>query len=230
MADLGQLIGALLAGVAHARRIADEETAAIAEYYKDDPLLSSMSVPRVRIPELSLELPVLIMNYSEAQAPKLREVVSIISAIEEVLQNKLGSIKAQQRRQIVDKFKSNLEGELNRLRQIEERGPEFLRQNVALAVNHAFIEATKTSGAAPLLPQSQLTAISRDLQQVAREVVYEQMGVPPRIEASIITADVKNASSPNNVTRLRLMVREEGLDWDTVEQSDGSIRSSLSPE
>ena len=45
MADIGQLVGTLLASLAHARRITDQETVAIAEYYKDNPLLEGMSVP-----------------------------------------------------------------------------------------------------------------------------------------------------------------------------------------
>ena len=43
MAELGELLGTILASVAHARRMADEETAALAEYYKDHPLLEGMA-------------------------------------------------------------------------------------------------------------------------------------------------------------------------------------------
>ncbi|MDY6857249.1 MAG: hypothetical protein SWO11_21615 [Thermodesulfobacteriota bacterium] len=65
MADLGQLIGTILSSVAHARRIADEESTAIAEYYRDNPLLEGMSVPRIRVSELTLELPMLVLSHDE---------------------------------------------------------------------------------------------------------------------------------------------------------------------
>ena len=63
MPDIGEIMGTLLASVSHARRISDEETAAIAEYYKDNPLLEGMSIPRIRIPELTIELPVIIESH-----------------------------------------------------------------------------------------------------------------------------------------------------------------------
>jgi len=230
MADLGQLMGTLLASVAHARRISDEETTAIAEYYKSDPLLSSMSVPRIRIPELSLELPVLITGYSEGESPRMRDKVAVIGAIESVLEQRLETVKTQQRVKLLEAFRVNLQTELQRLSELSQKGSTFLREQIALAVDRSFIEAAKTVRIQPVLSSPQLTAISRDLQQVARDVAYEALGIPPRIEASIITAEVKDQSAAGNVTRLRLVVREEGLEWDTVEQSDGTTRSSLSPE
>ena len=39
MAELSEVLGALMVSLVHARRMADEETAAVAEYYKDNPLL-----------------------------------------------------------------------------------------------------------------------------------------------------------------------------------------------
>lgn len=50
MSELSEVLGALMISLVHARRLADEETAAVAEYYKDHPLLEGMSLPRVRVP------------------------------------------------------------------------------------------------------------------------------------------------------------------------------------
>ena len=73
MADLGVLLGALISGVVHARRIADEESAAIAEHYKDNPLLSGMSIPRVRVPEVSIDIPMLIESQDEGEADQIAD-------------------------------------------------------------------------------------------------------------------------------------------------------------
>jgi len=53
----------------HARRMADEETAAVAEYYKDNPLLEGMSLPRVRVPQLTIDMPITIDGHVGAILP-----------------------------------------------------------------------------------------------------------------------------------------------------------------
>lgn len=60
MSELSEVLGALMISLVHARRLADEETAAVAEYYKDHPLLEGMSLPRVRVPELTIDMPLTI--------------------------------------------------------------------------------------------------------------------------------------------------------------------------
>src|SRR5689334_6951863 len=57
---LGDVVGAMLADVARARVRADVEALRIAEAYSRDPLLRHLSVPRFRLPDLVVDLPVLV--------------------------------------------------------------------------------------------------------------------------------------------------------------------------
>ena len=57
---LGDVIGAMLADVAKARVRADVEALRIAEAYSRDPLLKHLSVPRFRLPDMVVDLPVLV--------------------------------------------------------------------------------------------------------------------------------------------------------------------------
>ncbi len=56
MAELGALLGGILAELARARMIADQLTRELAEEYEQDPLLASMSVPRITMDEVNLTL------------------------------------------------------------------------------------------------------------------------------------------------------------------------------
>ena len=67
MPYLDEIVGSFLAGMAQARKIADEATVSIAEYYKSQPLLEGMTVPRVRVPELILDLPLIVESYEEGE-------------------------------------------------------------------------------------------------------------------------------------------------------------------
>jgi hypothetical protein len=59
---LGDVIGTMLSDIARARARADMEAIKIADAYSRDPLLKHMSVPRFRMPEIVVDLPVLISD------------------------------------------------------------------------------------------------------------------------------------------------------------------------
>lgn len=56
MARLSSLVGGILAELARARAIADELTKELVEDYEKDPVLASMSVPRITMKEIGLTL------------------------------------------------------------------------------------------------------------------------------------------------------------------------------
>jgi len=60
MPRLGEVLAALLYDAAQARVRADLETVKIAEVYSQDPLLKNMPVPRFRLPDIIVDVPLLI--------------------------------------------------------------------------------------------------------------------------------------------------------------------------
>ncbi len=65
MPKLSHVLAALMAEVTTARHMADEYTVSIAKRYRDDPLLRAMPVPRSRLSELVVDLPLLVENVSQ---------------------------------------------------------------------------------------------------------------------------------------------------------------------
>jgi len=248
MADLAELVGTLLAGLTHARRIADEESAAIAEYYKTNPLLESMSVPRVRVPELTLEIPVLIESHDEGEDDEPASISQImeelVSALNSAAQHEDVSTRTQKYGAFRADFTKNLERSLNRLKlppgvQVKRFPPEA----IARCADRAFVAAereerkrlhrsTPPSGddEEPTFSSRQAEEIRLDLQQAANSAALRKVGTRPRLTAEIMTAEVKERSDPGSVTHLKITMREEGLEWTTTEASDGSIARTLTPE
>jgi hypothetical protein len=87
MARLGDVLGALLADAAYARVRADLETVKIAEVYSRDPLLKHLPVPRFRLPDVTVDVPLLVLQvdgsaeladglpFEEPSSAELRNVV-----------------------------------------------------------------------------------------------------------------------------------------------------------
>lgn len=230
MADFGYLIGTLLASLAHARRITDEESVAIAEYYRDNPLLDGMSVPRVRVPELTIDLPVLINDYEEGQPPQLEDVNKILEKVTDEFQTLFRKYEIPLNNRIVSTFQTNIKNEYKLLNQQRVSGFRFQREHVAQIVDHSLVETMDKSGLQDKMTPNQAKLIAAKLRKTARAVALTDDGIPPKIEASIITAEVKEHAGSGNVVRLRLTMKEEGLEWDVVNQPDGTTSSKLSPE
>ena len=68
MPYLGDYLGQLLSEIAIARMQADLETVRLAELYAAHPLLRTLPVPHLRLPEVALEIPVLIEASEEPRA------------------------------------------------------------------------------------------------------------------------------------------------------------------
>lgn len=225
MADLGTLLGSLMSGVIGARRMADEQTAALAEYYKGIPLLEDLSVPRVRIAEITIDMPVLIENQVEGQNGEMEDPIKIADAALEQLKttsskNKI-KIDPDFHEEFLDEVKNRLESE-------KQTGAPIMKETVARNVQDAFA-ATLIKTKTTLSSEDQMT-ISRDLRTKASTVGIAKELVPSSIVANIKTADVKERATSTSVVRLKITLKEEGLEWATKASETGGVTSTLQPE
>jgi hypothetical protein len=230
MADIGQLVGTLLGSLAQARRIADEETVAIAEYYRESPLLEGMSVPRVRVPEMTLELPVLIQSHDEGKDAELQDDKVIVGEVTAELGLALKEQDVQLTEAQKKRFSARIQCELTAIRRAQDSGQRLQREHIVRIVDASFAEIAKAAELDKKLSRAQVRIVASRLQKTARDVAFKQEPVPPRIEASIITAEVKEHADAGNVARLRVVLKEEGLEWDVIDHADGTTSRRLSPE
>lgn len=230
MPDIGELMGALLSSLAHARRIADEESAAIAEYYRSNPLLEGMSIPRVRVPEMTLDLPVLITEYEGGAGPTMRDEDQIVEAVKKEMRGQLEMMDLKASREFQIGLGRQIKTELAKIRVEPGSGSKLLREHVVRAVDRAFSDTVLKYGLPEKMKAVQLRELSRRIGRAAEESAVKDEGLPPRIAATILTADVKEQAGADNVVRLKLTIREEGMEWDVIDQPDGTTTRRLSPE
>ncbi|MGB9940639.1 hypothetical protein [Methanosarcina sp.] len=225
MADLGSLLGSLMSGLISARRMADEQTAALAEYYKSIPLLEGLSVPRIRIPELTIDMPMLIEKHVEGEDGEMEDPIKLTDVALEQLKTTLSKndikINPTFHEAFVNEVKDRLELE-------KQTGAPVMKETIVRSVQDAFA-ATLTKTKTTLTAVDQ-TAISRDLRgKISKEGIARER-VPSSIVANIVTADVKEHASSTNVVRLRITLKEEGLEWTTRASEAGGVTSTLQPE
>lgn len=227
MTDLGVLLGALISGVAHARRIADEESASIAEHYKDNPLLSGMSIPRIRVPEVSIDIPMLIEAQDEGEADQIADTETVKKAVRKELEASLSREGLSMSEEDLKKFDAAFGQQLNKV--AVPSVYRLPREAVIRAAEDAYSITVRDK----IIKNATLAASSRvvsNLRFSAGGSALEKVGRSPRIDVSMLTAEVKDKSSQTNVSRLKLTLKEEGLEWSIGENDDGTMSRKLTPE
>jgi hypothetical protein len=224
MSELQDVIGAVVAGLARARRIADEESARLAESYRAEPLLEGLTVPRVRVPDMVVDLPILI---EEHVAP----TEAVPSPREDVLRGLLDTVKEFGLGQRIDlppallsEWKGQLATELGRL-----DPARWSRASVARAALDALIAARRLQPGF-VWTEREARLVELEVERIAARLALKREATPGGLRVSVVSGVIKDRGTPETVTRIRLSLREEGLEWTRVEDAEGGSRARLTPE
>ncbi|NJQ01725.1 hypothetical protein [Streptomyces zingiberis] len=228
MTDLSELLGTLLASVSKARQMADVQTAVIAQQYRENALLEGLSVPRVRLPELRIDLPVLIEGVAEGSPVRFRDPKAIVHEVVTAVSETLGVWKMELppdvRKKLTDRLRANLRHTLGKPGETLHR-EDIVRQ--AEKTSRAVLDRSALSGK---LDTDQLHAIMDEVRHRVNQCSEEDAGQAPLVRVNPISGDVKERVSPGVVARLSLAIKEEGLEWEITRSGDGTTRSRLGPE
>ncbi len=112
MPYLGDYVGQLLSEVTIARMQADIEAVRVAELYAGHPLLRNMPVPHFRLPNVEVDVPVVVKQMEEQPAGELPRGTPILAdmrkAFDKVLAKKLSEELIRLRPQHKKKLESAL--------------------------------------------------------------------------------------------------------------------------
>jgi hypothetical protein len=111
---------------------------------------------------------------------------------------------------------------------VKQSSVPIMKETIVRSVQNAFAEAlakTKTT-----LTAAEKETIARDLSTRVSAVSIAKESVSASIGANIKTAEVKDRGSNNSVVRLKISLKEEGLEWTTQASESGGVVRTLQPE
>jgi len=228
MPYLGDYIGQLLSEISIARLQADLETVRLAELYAAHPLLRTMPVPHVRLPDVDLEIPVLIKASEEPRAGESARggatLADVSRKFDEVLAAHLSKVNIALSAADRKKLRSAIDERLT-----VTRVPVEISVDVHRVADDLTSTALHVVGelrpAKPAIPPP----IAAELREVVRLEFLKLRTPPPRLTVVVTSAEIREAGTAENLTRLRLKVSEQGVEWTTIE-SEGVRRDRLVPE
>lgn len=235
MADLSEVLGAVLASITQARRIADEETAALVEHYRSTPLLEGMTLPRIRLPEVVLEIPVLIEDFRETGRSRDGRPDIDPADVTEALACELTSSAERLGVRLPKVFTGRFEKEVAReLARFAGKRPSPLTVEGLVRATSTALSQTLCEDRVERFDTAGVRTLQADLGRVVHGLFVPPDGPPLEhsagIDVTVLTEAIKERGWPGDVARLRLTLREEGMEWTTVDGADGERRLILTPE
>lgn len=205
---------------------ADLEAVRIAELYAYHPLLRHMPVPRFRLPNVELDVPVVIKQMEEQPVDEPPKGAPGLIDMRKVFDNVMTKVLDEERVRLTPENKDKLRKVLDK-KIISLYRP----REVAVDVSSIADELSKTASKAltepgrPVAPSRQPELMEK-FKKAARIEFHKLRKPSPRLRVLVTTSEIHEAGPSENITRLHLKISEEAFEWTTIE-SEGEKRDRL---
>ncbi len=240
MSELSETLGHLLCEITRARMAADRESVRIARQYAEDDggLLRHFPVPRMRMPQLELTLPVVVSHIPQGYVAKVAPdmLVSALSAnLKEALKGLAIHVSTTEIRKIVRADANLSQGLVSD--QLPTQLTEQLHDHTRRLVERQLAKAAAGNGEA--VPASQSAERFKEIAAIIRTQVNRTLDALPQrpvgISVDARTQQVKEVNQGGSFClSLKLNVTEEGLDMVFEDSEPGQDKlpalSRLVPE
>lgn len=248
MANLQDYLGTLVASVNQARVLADIESANIAEQYAQHRLLKHFSIPRMKMQNVEFTIPIAIEEVETSEPVDYQPIDNktfVSQAYDELINvyqlRSFDRTSSIQIRKELFKEADELERRLKSGTNIDIALKDFSDKiaSKALEIKTPNVVRKPASGAIAskeVDSAEQTTTLTRD--EVSRKITSRlQPAIQPRemqrnIENAnvIVEASRLREQKSENMVFIKMTVLEEGMEWHTIENEDGTSNSKLLPE
>jgi hypothetical protein len=230
MPPLSEFLGHLMSEVVRARALADVESTRVAAMYAADPLLRHLTVPRFRLPDLTIDVPMVINRIDGASPPAQPqqpvERPTLRKLFETIVMEQLQRLGAKAKKSVLGELRKKVASLVG-----DDEGPDVLDvhgwgEQMLLRVLPQITQAFDVNGS--LLETAIRTAWRAKFGEPSDTKPAPPSTEPSRIDVAFSPEELQSAGAAN-VTRFRLSVKESGVEWLSVER-DGEVERRLVAE
>jgi len=234
MPKLNDYIGSLVSSITNARVMSDIQTVKVAEEYAKHDLLKHFSIPRMRIDDIEMTIPIALDELTEKTETLFEPIDNkkFNSIVYKELVNNLGLTK------LPSKTSQKLRSEIANQTQILEKNIRitkdisylkeytkdlmqfisFLEQEKLLTIDNV-----KRKSISENLPTNLEEILIQEIKILNQKKIIEDLNV-------IVEANKLREQKPENIIYIKLKISEDGMEWNRTENKDGNIESKLLPE
>jgi hypothetical protein len=226
MAQLGEFVGALLADAVQARVRADLEALKVAEAYSSHELLRHFPVPRFRVPDITVDFPVVVTGLggksttspSLFQPPTSGEIGDIVRRS---IADSGAKLNTQQRSAIVTVAQERNTALFKKKETAILRSHQIANELAVVAAAAADMALADHEDRAKLV-----LAIDASVRSGTRRLLAQKITQSPHLQVAVSSSEIKGHGDNESVVRVRLTITEDA--FELVEREDGGY--SLVPE
>jgi hypothetical protein len=218
MPKLGEFIGALLCDAARARVRADLEAVKIADAYSRHVLLKHLPVPRFRLPDITVDVPVLV------------------SEVEGLTEGGIGKLLGEPTSaEIRDVVRAGLRESGIRLPRAEvntvpttafERARELFESSSWLLLSPALVSEKLATMVVDIVkavprevPAEQLQVLESSIRTSMTALLSTKLVESPSLQAIVTSREIKSHADNESIVRVRLTMTEDA--YEVVVRDDG---------
>lgn len=231
MPTLNEYIGSLVSSITNARVMSDIQTVTVAEEYAKHHLLQHFSIPRLRIDDIEMTIPIALDDTEQ----------KTVTRYEPLNRDKFTdlALQAMQTSAGVPKFSAGLfrqiQSEVNKLVRILDQSIQLLNNLAPFRqftndIIFYFIEKYTASGKyirKKVDPELMIAALEKaltpEIKAVTQHKTLDNLNV-------IVEAHKLREQKPENLIYIKLKIKEDGMEWNRTENNKGEIERKLLPE
>jgi hypothetical protein len=238
MADLSEFLGNLVSSISESRVNSDLQSIRIAQQYAKDKLLQHFAVPRMRIENVELTIPIAIdefetKNENSTLEPINNATFSSITyqqILKSILVDKLPSDISRELKSKISDYIKLLEAQIN-VNQIENSLMNYSKSITEIVISKV-AEIYRSQN--KKINKEQLNLIKNDLEKNLQEYLKNEIktksGSTSNFANVIVESSKLREIKSENIIMIKMNISEQGMEWIKMENDKGEVVSKLMPE
>jgi hypothetical protein len=234
MPNLNEYLGSIVSSITNARVLSDLQTVKIAEQYANHALLKHFSIPRMRIEDIEMTIPVGMNVIDNEGTPTIEPINSneLVAAIYKVVIGTLGISRVAS--SVASLFQTEINEKCSAL--IKSMTPQNYKELTlkysnalgeicfSIAKEHNLIKKSVKIQVTPtLLAQN----IERNI--ISKVIINNEASALENLNV-IVEANKLRELAPESLIYIKMKISEDGMEWNHAENSKGEIVTKLLPE
>ena len=233
MPKLNEYIGSIVAGITDARMMSDIQSVRVAQEYARHPWLQHFAVPRMRIEDVELTIPVALDSLSERSVTSFESVdnETFHTAAIGVVTRAFGisapaEDQAKLLREEVSRLAKQLDMELGIANSLDPVRT-FTRSLSSFVIDRSkefgIEKVTTRRGFNPEKIHDEISStLSKEIKVVSETKAIDALNV-------VVEADKLREKKPESLLIIKMKISEEGMEWHKIE-TGGKVEARLLPE
>lgn len=234
MPHLGDYLGQIIGEITIARIHADLETIRLGELYAAHPLLSKFPVPRFRLPEVELDIPVVMKKADEVDLKRSArgglDRRSLHDQFMKRLVEEVSRTPIRLNTEQMTNLSNDVQNEIERQELPDEVGVDIHRISdklVDTSLGHLRMAMGEDDDDEI---EAVVKKVEADLRVQSRSDFLKLRTGPPRLHTLVTTREVSEIGRDQTIVRIKMKIVEEAMEWSLVSTDEDGVQNQLLPE